>query len=119
MKKKKKPCKYFYVVSVMTCLGFEVPMSLKWSLATTTCTTIAAALVFVARSLFFLISFKGQFPSLAANCKPGNRIKTVKALEIQFLLVTANQLVSVNGCGHPPCRVPRALLLPANLTSAF
>lgn len=71
------------------------------------------------RPLFFLISFKGQFPSLAANCKPGNRIKTVKALEIQFLLVTANQLVSVNGCGHPPCRVPRALLLPANLTSAF
>lgn len=50
--KKKNPCKYFYVVSVMTCLGFEVPMSLKWSLATTTCTTIAAALVFVARPLF-------------------------------------------------------------------
>ena len=49
--KKKNPCKYFYVVSVMTCLGFEVPMSLKWSLATM-CTTIAAALVFVARPLF-------------------------------------------------------------------
>lgn len=84
------------------------------------CTGICGQIsVWKKRPLFFLISFKGQFPSLAANCKPGNRIKTVKALEIQFLLVTANQLVSVNGCGHPPCWVPRALLLPANLTSAF
>lgn len=32
-KTKTQPCKYFYVVSMMTCSGFEKLMSLKWSLA--------------------------------------------------------------------------------------
>lgn len=79
-------------------------------LGTVAYATVTVALVTATRPLLrkkkilpLLSSSKGQFLSLAANCKPGNTIKTGKALQSEFPLVTADQMVSVNGCGHSPC----------------
>lgn len=47
------------------------------------------------------------------SCKPWSGVETGKAVQFQFPLAAAEQVVSVNGCGHPPSQAHRALPLPS------
>lgn len=47
--------------------------------------------------------WKKKVLPLLSWSKPRNSMKTAKALQFEFPLAAAEQVASVNGCGHPPC----------------